>query len=175
MIEGGQTMNPSVGQILEGVTAVNAEHVIVLPNNSNVRLAAENAAAESTKDVRVVADELRAGGDRRRLRVRRGQRTSTRTRRRCASAIEGLAVGEIVQASRDATVDGIAAAEGDFLAMLDGRAFAASPELGAVLDALLDRFAQDGRSLRPGAPRRGRARGGGDRAADRGSGGWTRT
>jgi len=53
VIEGGQTMNPSVGQILEGVTAVNADRVIVLPNNSNVRLAAENAAAESTKDVRV--------------------------------------------------------------------------------------------------------------------------
>ena len=47
-------MNPSVGQILEAITAANAEHVIVLPNNPNVRLAAENAASESTKDVRVV-------------------------------------------------------------------------------------------------------------------------
>ncbi len=54
VIEGGQTMNPSVGQILEAVTAVNADHVIVLPNNPNVRLAAENAARESTKDVRVI-------------------------------------------------------------------------------------------------------------------------
>ena len=54
VIEGGQTMNPSVGQILEAITAANAEHVIVLPNNPNVRLAAENAASESTKDVRVV-------------------------------------------------------------------------------------------------------------------------
>ena len=54
MIEGGQTMNPSVGQIHEAITAVNADSVIVLPNNGNVRLAAEKAAAESTKDVRVI-------------------------------------------------------------------------------------------------------------------------
>ena len=49
--------------------------------------------------------------------------------------------------SRDATVDGIAAAEGDFLALLDGQAFAASPDLAAVLDRLLDSFSQDGRSF----------------------------
>ena len=41
VIEGGQTMNPSVGQIHEAITAVNADSVIVLPNNGNVRLAAE--------------------------------------------------------------------------------------------------------------------------------------
>ena len=64
-----------------------------------------------------------------------------------AEAIDGLAVGEIVRASRDATIDGVTAAEGDFLAMLDGRAFAARPELWAVVDQLLDRFAADGRSL----------------------------
>src|SRR4029079_8623222 len=146
VIEGGQTMNPSVGQILEGVTAVNADRVIVLPNNSNVRLAAENAAAESTKDVRVIATSSVPEGivaafafD-----VDRDVDANEEAMR---SAIEGLAVGEIVQASRDAPVDGIAAAEGDFLALLDGRAFAASPELEVVLDGLLDRFSQDGRSL----------------------------
>ena len=62
-------------------------------------------------------------------------------------AIEELAIGEVVRASRDATVDGVTAAEGDFLAMLDGRAFATDPDLWAVFDALLDRFAADGRSL----------------------------
>ena len=62
VIEGGQTMNPSVGQILEAVTAVNAESVLVLPNNPNIRLAAQNAASESTKDVRVIATDSVAEG-----------------------------------------------------------------------------------------------------------------
>jgi DAK2 domain fusion protein YloV len=146
VIEGGQTMNPSVGQILEGVTAVNADHVIVLPNNSNVRLAAENAAAESTKDVRVIATTSVPEGIVAAFAFDAGKDVDT-NEEAMRSAIDGLSVGEIVQASRDATVDGIVAAEGDFLAMLDGRAFAASPELEAVLDGLLDRFSQDGHSF----------------------------
>jgi len=156
VIEGGQTMNPSVGQILEGVTAVNADHVIVLPNNSNVRLAAENAAAESTKDVRVIETSSVPEGIVAAFAFDAGKDVDA-NEEAMRSAIDGLAVGEIVQASRDATVDGIAAAEGDFLALLDGRAFAASHELDAVLDGLLDRFSQDGRSsvqvlLGEGAP-----------------------
>jgi fatty acid kinase len=146
VIEGGQTMNPSVGQILEGITAVNADHVIVLPNNPNVRLAAENAAAESTKDVRVIATGSVSEGIVAAFEFAAG-RDAAANEEAMRSAIEGLAVGEIVQASRDATVDGITAAEGDYLAMLDGRAFAAGPELESVLDQLLDRFSEDGRSL----------------------------
>jgi len=146
VIEGGQTMNPSVGQILEGITAVNADHVIVLPNNPNVRLAAENAAAESTKDVRVIGTGSVPEGITAAFVFDAALDTDT-NEAAMRGAVDGLAVGEIVKASRDATIDGVTAAEGDFLAMLDGRAFAAAPELETVLDLLLDRFAADGRSF----------------------------
>ena len=51
VIEGGQTMNPSTEDILEAIKACHAEKVIVLPNNKNIILAAEQAAAieEETK------------------------------------------------------------------------------------------------------------------------------
>ena len=145
VIEGGQTMNPSVGQILEAVTAVNAEHVVVLPNNPNVRLAAENAAAESTKDVRVIATASVPEGIVAAFEFdpSRSVDDNEATMREAAAAIES---GEITRASRDATVDGVTAAEGDYLALVDGRAVAAGTDLWAVLDALLDRFASDGRS-----------------------------
>ena len=54
VIEGGQTTNPSVGEIVEAIDATPAEGVIVLPNNSNVILAAEEAAKLASKPVRVV-------------------------------------------------------------------------------------------------------------------------
>ncbi len=146
VIEGGQTMNPSVGQILEGVTAVNSDHVIVLPNNPNVRLAAENAARESTKDVRVVATGSVPEGIVAAFEFD-AARDVDANEEAMQGAIEVLAVGEVVRASRDATVDGVTAAEGEFLAILDGRALAAAPDLWIVVDALLDRFAADGRSL----------------------------
>jgi dihydroxyacetone kinase-like predicted kinase len=145
VIEGGQTMNPSVGQILEAVTAVNTDHVIVLPNNPNVRLAAENAAAESTKDVRVIAtasvpEGIVAAFE---FDASRSVDENEAAMREAATAIE---TGEITRASRDATVDGVTAAEGDFLALVDGRAVGAGAELWTVLDALLERFASDGRA-----------------------------
>ena len=41
IVSGGQTMNPSIEDLLNGVRAVNAENVILLPNNGNVILTAE--------------------------------------------------------------------------------------------------------------------------------------
>ena len=146
VIEGGQTMNPSVGHILEGITAVNSDHVIVLPNNPNVRLAAENAAGESTKDVRVIATTSVPEGIVAAFEFDRANDVDA-NEAAMRAAIEELSVGEIVRASRDATVDGVTAVEGEFLAMLDGRAFAADADVWVVLDALLDRFASDGRGL----------------------------
>ena len=53
VVSGGQTMNPSTADLLEAVAKVNAESVIILPNNGNIRMAAE-AAATACQDKRVV-------------------------------------------------------------------------------------------------------------------------
>lgn len=53
VVSGGQTMNPSTADLLDAVAKVNAEAVIVLPNNGNIRMAAE-AAANACEDKRVV-------------------------------------------------------------------------------------------------------------------------
>lgn len=53
VVSGGQTMNPSTADILDAVARTNAESVIVLPDNGNIRMAAEAAAAAS-EDVKVV-------------------------------------------------------------------------------------------------------------------------
>ena len=45
VVSGGQTMNPSTADLLDAVAKVNAEAVIILPNNSNIRMAAEAAAS----------------------------------------------------------------------------------------------------------------------------------
>ena len=55
VVSGGQTMNPSTADLLDAVAKVNAEAVIILPNNSNIRMAAEAAASACTdKQVAVV-------------------------------------------------------------------------------------------------------------------------
>lgn len=52
IVSGGQTMNPSTADLLEAVEKVNAEAVIILPNNGNIRMAAE-AAASACADKKV--------------------------------------------------------------------------------------------------------------------------
>ena len=54
VVEGGTTMNPSTADLLDAIEAVAADEVVVLPNNGNVIMSAEQAADHSSKKVRVV-------------------------------------------------------------------------------------------------------------------------
>ncbi len=54
VIEGGQTMNPSTEDIVKAIKYVHAETVIILPNNKNIIMAAEQAAEVSDENVVVI-------------------------------------------------------------------------------------------------------------------------
>lgn len=54
IIEGGQTMNPSTEEILAAVNNINAEHIFVLPNNSNIVMASNQAKLLSDKDIAII-------------------------------------------------------------------------------------------------------------------------
>lgn len=54
VISGGQTMNPSTNDILDAVNKINANNIIILPNNSNIILAANQAKKLSEKNLYVV-------------------------------------------------------------------------------------------------------------------------
>lgn len=54
VVSGGQTMNPSTKELLDAVNSVNAEAVIILPNNSNIIMAAQSCSEVSDKPCAVV-------------------------------------------------------------------------------------------------------------------------
>jgi dihydroxyacetone kinase-like predicted kinase len=62
VVDGGQTLNPSTYEILAGIHDVPAEEVVVLPNSSNVIMAAERAAEVSDKTVAVVPTRSQQAG-----------------------------------------------------------------------------------------------------------------
>jgi hypothetical protein len=145
VVDGGASANPSVGQLLDAITAVGSDDVLVLPNDPNVRLAAARAAAESTKDVRVLPSSSIAQGIA--ASVQFDPQTDIDANETAMQrALAGVAAAEITRASRSATVDGVDVTAGDFLALLDGKAFATGDDIWAVLDALLERFSTDGQS-----------------------------
>ncbi|HLG09644.1 MAG TPA: DAK2 domain-containing protein [Gaiellaceae bacterium] len=144
VIEGGQTMNPSAAEIVEAIDAVPAAEVLVLPNNSNVILAAEQAALHSVKAVRVVpSTSVQAGL------AAMGRYVSTNTPEQneedMLDALASVATGEVTIASRDAELDGIQIRKGDVLGLVDGTAVAAAADMDAVLSEVVSRVLVGGR------------------------------
>ncbi len=62
VVDGGPTLNPSTNQLLQGISAIAAQDVVVLPNSKNVVMAAEEAARQSGKNVEVVASLSQQAG-----------------------------------------------------------------------------------------------------------------
>jgi DAK2 domain fusion protein YloV len=140
IVGGGQTMNPPTAELLAAVEATNGDEVLVLPNNANVILAAEQAAQLAERPVEVVPTRsLQAGLAA--LIAFNAERSATENAAEMRRAAEALVAGEVTTASRDTTVDGIAVRAGEFLGLVNERAVAAGREFAeiarAVAEALL--------------------------------------
>ena len=143
IVAGGQSMNPSAGEIAQAIAAADAEGVVVLPNNGNVILAAEHAAALADRPVRVVPTRSVATG----LALMEGYSPSAplgQTADAMARRNAALRYGELTTAVRDARVDGVAVRDGEHLALVDGRVVASTGDPSAAADAMLGRLAEDG-------------------------------
>jgi DAK2 domain fusion protein YloV len=138
VIEGGQTMNPSAADIVEAIDAVPADEVLVLPNNSNVILTAEQAAALSAKAVRIVPSRSVQAG----LAAMTGYmpgNTLEENELGMRAELESAATGEVTVASRDATLDGLEIRKGAYLGLVEDVAVSSGPELDAVVHDVVDR------------------------------------
>ena len=137
IVPGGQTMNPSAAQILEAIAACPGDGVVVLPNNSNVILAAKQAAAESPKDVAVAETVTVPHGIAAALAYNPNGDLSG-NRDNLVEALDAVVVLEITKAVRDSQVGGLDVREGDFVGLLDGKLSASGETVEAVLRGLFD-------------------------------------
>lgn len=142
-VEGGQSMNPSTAEIAAAIESLSAREAIVLPNNGNVILAAEQAADASERPARVVPTRSVQAG--------LGAMVAFDPDREAAAnapemedAAGGVRAGAVTRASRDAMVDDLAVAEGDFLGLVEGDAVAAGPVLHPVARDVLERLLEEG-------------------------------
>lgn len=117
VIEGGQTMNPSVQQIMQGVERAGAEHTIFLPNNKNIVLTAQQVAANDPT-VHVVPTRSVPQGVAAML-AYNPLSTLEENLAAMEEVLPTVTTIEITQAVRDTSVDGVEVALGDFIALLD--------------------------------------------------------
>jgi DAK2 domain fusion protein YloV len=138
-VEGGETMNPSTADLLAAVESVPETGVVLLPNSKNVVLAAEQAAGQSTKEVRVIpTPSLQAGlGALVAYDPSSGLEENLEAMGEAAAAVRAGSVG---LASRSAKIGPLDVAEGQFLGLVDGEPIASGEELVPVAVSVVQRL-----------------------------------
>ena len=119
VIEGGQTMNPSTEDILDAISKVNADNIFLLPNNSNIILACEQA-KDLTKDknIYVIPTKNIPQGITAMINFVEGITASENAETMKASLSE-VKAGQVTYAVRDTTVDGKTIKAGDIMGLSD--------------------------------------------------------
>jgi DAK2 domain fusion protein YloV len=146
LVEGGQTMNPSAADLVAAIDDAETGEVVLLPNNGNVILAAEQAAKLTGKDVSVVPTRSIPAGLAA-LVAFNPERSAGENVDEMQNALAGLATGEVTVASRDGAIDGVTVAKGDFLGLMDERAVASGPSFPEVVHAVAQELLAEPRDV----------------------------
>jgi DAK2 domain fusion protein YloV len=128
VIDGGQTMNPSIEELLRAVNAAPGTEVILLPNNSNLLMAAQQIPTLAGKTVRVVPTRSIAQGLAAVSAFRAGRPIDevARAMDRAAKRIHSV---EVSRADKDAAVNGVSVRRGQYIGIVDDRLDFASDDL----------------------------------------------
>ena len=118
IISGGQTMNPSIDSITKAIRRANARNVFVLPNNSNIIMAAQQAAAISDRNVIVIPSKTMMQVLSAALAYSDDVDVETNTERMTA-AIKQVLSGSVTYAVRDTQFNGEKISQGDIIGLLD--------------------------------------------------------
>lgn len=121
IIDGGQTMNPSIEDFVKAVDSINADHIIIIPNNKNVLLSAETARDMiEDKDVRVLKAKTVAQGYSALTMFDATQEVEANIDE-MTDYLEKVKTGEVTFAIRDSKNNGIDIAKDDFMGIFNGQ------------------------------------------------------
>lgn len=140
VIDGGQTMNPSTAEILDAIMDLPTDRIIVLPNNKNIIMAAQQAAEQSkVKQVVVVPSSTIPQGVAALLALDpfgEIEGVSEEMQR----ALRHVQTGEVTRATRDARLDGIKVKNGQVIGLLNDKLTFAGSAVDEVVFGLLDQM-----------------------------------
>ncbi len=139
VVSGGQTMNPSTESILQGVEAIPAETVFVLPNNGNIIMAAQQADALTEKHVVVIPTKTVPQGITAMMNADFDAPDAESITAAMTESLSSVTTAQITYAARDSDFDGFDIKAGDYLALEEGKLFGTD----GSLDVLLDKLAAD--------------------------------
>ena len=136
IVAGGDTMNPSVQDLMAAVASVGSENVIILPNNRNILPAAAQAAESSEKTVKVVATRSIPEGIAAALSFNPEQDLDSNVRD-MEEAAALITTGEVTESVRAVTLNGVTAEPGQLIGLLDHQLIVAGGDLSDVVVSVL--------------------------------------
>ncbi len=137
IVSGGQSMNPAVKDIAGAIKDIPCEKVIVLPNNSNIKLSAEQAAGLVDKEVMVVDSRSIPQGLAALLALDK-KKSLQENHAAMGQRAKQVQSGEITYAIRKAAVDNIQVEKGDIIGISDGRLLVSEKTVEESTNALAD-------------------------------------
>lgn len=128
VIEGGQTMNPSTEDIVKAVQEIGAEKVLILPNNKNIVMAAEQAVELLDIDAAVVPTKTIPQGMAAILAFN-PEAAVDANKKTMTEAFANVKTGQVTYAVRDTSIDGVEIHKDDFMALAEGKIVLSTPAL----------------------------------------------
>lgn len=142
VIEGGQSMNPSTENILNAVKDKSWESIIILPNNKNIIMTAQQAKQLSAKEIHVVETKTIPQGISAMLAFNPNISVEENVIK-MSENIKSVVTGEITYAVRDSEVNGTPIKRGDILGIKDGKLIVVDDDIERALKRLIKKMTQE--------------------------------
>lgn len=142
IISGGQTMNPSIDTIAKAIRKANARNVFVLPNNSNIIMAAQQAAELSDRNVIVIPTKTMMQGMAAAM-AYAPENTLDVNRKRMEKAAANVVSGAVTYAVRDTSCNGLTIAKGDIIGLKDNAITSVGKTVEDATLSLIEKMLED--------------------------------
>jgi len=146
VVDGGSTMNPSTADLVAAIEASQAAEVVVLPNNPNVLMSAEQAAEHAAKPARVVPTRSLQAGLAALVAFDPGLDAGANAEA-MGEAAASVATGAVTIASRDVALDGLHVRKGEWLGLAGEQAVAGGTAFDEVARVVLERLLEEPRGI----------------------------
>lgn len=144
VIDGGHGKNPSTDDFIKAFDEVNADHIFVLPNNSNIILAARQAASMYRDSEIIVIESKNIGQAYSALSLLDySSGDAEKIARKIRSDMDGVVTGMVTRSVRDATLNGIEISNNDFIGFTDKTMLAAEKDKTLVFKELAEKMGID--------------------------------
>ncbi len=148
VIEGGQTMNPSTQDFLDAFAKINAQHILVFPNNKNIKMAADQAAEMYDKaDVHVMPSTTIGEGYYGIGYIDRDNPNAEEVIANVTELMQSVVTGMVSTAIRDAEGDQVTVHTGDFVGYSGKQLLSDSPDRETAAKDLIERLGADARDV----------------------------